>query len=358
MERLREGMPLWIENRYLAAVAIVVVSVIAATIIDFIVTRFCRALTRRTETTLDDRFIELMHKPVRSTVLLLGLWMATARLSLPPKPQMIVAAAIKTIMLVIWTMFAFRFFGLFLANLSRSKHAKMIQPSTAALFDNLARVVVFGAAIYFVFVFWGIDVSAWLASAGIIGIAVGFAAKDTLANLISGISILADAPYKVGDYINLDTGERGRVEHIGLRSTRLLTRDDTEITVPNAVIGNAKIVNESGGPWARERIRVKVSVAYGSDVDHLRGILMDIAQNHPDACKHPEPRVRFRAFGDSSLDFELLCWIEEPVLRGRVLDALLAEVYKRLRKEGIEIPYPKRDVYIREMPGPIDRDKA
>jgi small-conductance mechanosensitive channel len=358
MEHLRENFPVWAENRYIGAAGIIVLSIIAAAIVDFIVTRFCRALTRRTETTLDDRFIELMHKPVRSTVLLLGLWMATAQLALPPKPEMIVAAVIKTIMLVIWTVFALRFFGMLLANLSRSRNAKMVLPSTAALFDNLARVVVFGAAIYFVFVFWGIDVSAWLASAGIIGIAVGFAAKDTLANLISGISILADAPYKVGDYINLDTGERGRVEHIGLRSTRLLTRDDLEVTIPNAVIGNAKIVNESGGHWERQRIRVKVSVAYGSDVDHLREVLMDVARNHPDTCDNPEPRVRFRAFGDSSLDFELLCWIEEPVLRGRVLDALLGEVYKRLGAEGIEIPYPKRDVYIREMPGPIDRDRT
>ena len=358
IERLREAIPLWIDNRYVAALLIVVVALIAAAIVDFIVTRFCRVLTRRTETTLDDRFIELMHRPVQSTVLLLGLWLATARLMLPSRPEMIVAATIKTIVLAIWTVFAFRFFGMLLTSLSRSTHTKMIQPSTAALFNNLARLVVLGAAIYFIFVFWDINVSAWLASAGIIGIAVGFAAKDTLANLISGISILADAPYKVGDYINLDTGERGRVEHIGLRSTRLLTRDDVEVTIPNAVIGNAKIVNESGGHWERERIRVKLAVAYGSDIDQLRDILMDIARNHPDTCKSPEPRVRFRAFGESSLDFELLCWIEQPVLRGRVLDALLSEVYKRLGEAGIEIPYPKRDVYIKEMPGPIDRDKT
>jgi small-conductance mechanosensitive channel len=345
---------MWIANPYLGAAAIFVLSLIAAAIIDFFVTRICRVLTRRTETTLDDRFIELMHRPVRSTVVLLGLWIATARLALPPKPEMIIAAVIKTVMLIIWTVFALRFFGMLISNLGRAKQAKMVQPSTIALFDNLAKVVVLGAAVYFIFVFWGINVSAWLASAGIIGIAVGFAARDTLANLISGISILTDAPYKVGDYINLDTGERGRVEHIGLRSTRLLTRDDVEVTIPNAVIGNAKIVNESGGRWERERIRVKVGVAYGSDIDHLRDVLVDVARNHPDTCNNPEPRVRFRAFGESSLDFELLCWIRQPVLRGKVLDALLGEIYKRLAVEGIEIPYPKRDVYIKELPRTID----
>ena len=155
----------------------------------------------------------------------------------------------------------------------------------------------------------------------------------------------------MGDYINLDTGERGEVRHIGLRSTRLLTRDDVEITIPSAVIANAKIVNESGGPHLKERIRVSFSVAYGSDIDRVREVITEVGDNNPQTVKDPEPRVRFRQLGESSLDFELLCWIEEPSLRGVVNDALLTDIYKRLRAENIEIPYPKRDVYIREMPG-------
>jgi small-conductance mechanosensitive channel len=77
---------------------------------------------------------------------------------------------------------------------------------------------------------------------------------------------------------------------------------------------------------------------------------MDVADNNPAVCKSPEPRVRFRSFGDSGLDIELLCWIDEPVLSGRVLDALNTEVYKRFLAEGIEIPYPKRDVYLYSRP--------
>jgi small-conductance mechanosensitive channel len=269
---------------------------------------------------------------------------------LPPKPQAIVASIVKTILLFVWIAFAFRFFGMLISNLSRAKGVTVVQPRTRPLFENLMRVVLIASAIYFVFVFWEINVSAWLASAGIIGIAVGFAAKDTLANLFSGISILTDAPYKVGDFINLDTGERGEVTHIGLRSTRLLTRDDVEVTIPNAVIGNAKIVNESGGPWAKERIRVKFSVAYGSDIDRVRELITKIGADHPETCNDPEARIRFRAFGESSLDFELMVWIDEPSLRGKLTDALLSDIYKGLNAEGIEIPYPKRDVYIKEMP--------
>ena len=146
--------------------------------------------------------------------------------------------------------------------------------------------------------------TAWLASAGIIGIAIGFAAKDTLANLFSGVFIMADAPYKIGDFVVLDSGERGEITHIGIRSTRLKTRDDIEVTVPNSVMGNTKIINESGGPHEKFRIRVAVGVAYGSDIDKVREVLMGVALNDEAVCADPEPRVRLRNFGPSSLDFE------------------------------------------------------
>ena len=117
-----------------------------------------------------------------------------------------------------------------------------------------------------------------LAGAGVIGIAVGFAARDTLANLISGVSIVADAPYKLGDYIVLDTGERGVVSSLGIRSTRLMTRDDVEVSIPNAVIGSAKIINESGGPWEKYRIRIPVGVAYGSDTELAHRLMLETAR--------------------------------------------------------------------------------
>jgi MscS family membrane protein len=198
---------------------------------------------------------------------------------------------------------------------------------------------------------WGINPVGWLASAGIVGIAVGFAAKDTLANLFSGFFIVADAPYKIGDYINLDTGERGQVSAIGLRSTRLLTRDAVEITIPNGVIANAKIVNESGGPNLNIRTRLAIGVAYGSDVDQVCEILQSLAAEHESTCSHPTPRVRMRGFGASSLDFELLVWISHPEERGLIAHELYMEIYKAFAREGIEIPYTKQDVYIKEFPG-------
>lgn len=144
----------------------------------------------------------------------------------------------------------------------------------------------------------------WPPPAGILGLAISFAAKDTLANLFAGVFILADSPYKLGDFIILDSGERGAVTQIGIRSTRMLTRDDVEITVPNSIMGNVKILNETGGPGEKYRIRIKVGVAYGSDIDKVQSVLLDVAQRNREVLKTPAPRVRFRAFGDSSLDHD------------------------------------------------------
>jgi small-conductance mechanosensitive channel len=115
-------------------------------------------------------------------------------------------------------------------------------------------------------------------------------------------------------------------------------------------MGNTRITNESGGPYVKFRLRVKVGVAYGSDIDRVRDVMLAIAQAEPQVCEDPEPRVRFRQFGGSSLDFELLVWVEDPELRGRILDLLNTAIYKGFRDEGIEIPYSKHDVYIKQMP--------
>jgi small-conductance mechanosensitive channel len=114
-------------------------------------------------------------------------------------------------------------------------------------------------------------------------------------------------------------------------------------------MGNTKITNEAGGRHEKFRVRVKVGVAYGSDIDKVHQVLLDVASGFQDVCKNPAPRVRFRAFGDSSLDHELLCWVRKPVFRGRVLHLLNTAVYKRFIQEGIEIPFPQQDVHLRSV---------
>ncbi|MFQ5599589.1 MAG: mechanosensitive ion channel family protein [Candidatus Krumholzibacteriia bacterium] len=307
-------------------------------------------LARRTDTEVDDRTIALLHRPIFYSVLLVGVHFAAQSLAAPDPAPTWIRVLLKTLAIGIWTVTSMRLITSLLRWFGGRRQTGVLQVRTLPLFVNIAKLVILGGATYLVFLVWEINVSAWLASAGIVGIAVGFAAKDTIANLFAGIFIITDAPYRVGDYVVLDSGERGRVTDIGLRSTRLLTRDDIEVTIPNSIMGNTKIVNESGGPKEHERIRVSVGVAYGSDIDRVREILMEVASTSSLVSASPEPRVRFRTFGDSGLNFELLCWIDLPELRGRVLDTLNTEVYKRFAADNIEIPFPKRDVYVRQLP--------
>jgi small-conductance mechanosensitive channel len=308
-------------------------------------------LTRRTKVNWDDQVIDYLSRPVFWTLFLLGLFVAVIPLELSQRSTDIMESFFVTILILLWSGFILKLSILILNTVSlNASNNSIIRVQTKPLFQNLAYILVFGITIYLVFISWHIDMTAWLASAGIMGIAIGFAAKDTLANLFAGVFILADSPYKIGDYVVLDSGERGKVTHIGIRSTRLLTRGDVEITIPNAVMGNTRISNESGGPHEKFRISVKVGVAYGSDIDHVKDLLMAIALNESEVCETPEPRVRFRNFGGSSLDIELLCWVETPEIRGRVVDILNTAIYKCFNAEGIEIPYSKHDLYIKEMP--------
>jgi len=339
------------ENTWVQAAVVIVISFVIAWIFNGVIITTLKNLARKTSFAIDDHLINLLHKPIQISILLLGLALATQLMQFNAATTAILFSVYKTIAFVIWTVLLLKIARSILGHVAQNdRHVTVLHPQTLPLFLNLANIIIIVVAIYIIFSAWNIDMTAWLASAGIVGIAVGFAAKDTLANLFSGVFILADAPYKIGDFIVLDSGERGEVTHIGIRSTRILTRDDVEITIPNSVMGNTKVINETGGPEPKYRIRIAIGVAYGSDIDQVREILMDIALNHEAVCEDPEPRVRFRMFGASSLDFELLCWIEEPVLRGRVIDALNCAVYKRFIEEKVEIPYSKQDLYIKELP--------
>ncbi len=320
-------------------------------ILKLVISNSMMRMAVRTSSKADDHLIEYLTAPLVLTTVTLALMMAVSVYRLPQGLNDAMLSLLATVLLFSWLRAGLRAARIVLELVASNHHRfDIIQERTIPLFDMTIKVLLVGLGAYFFLMIWGINPTAWLASAGVIGIAVGFAAKDSLANLFSGIFIVADAPYKIGDYIVLDTGERGKVTNLGMRSTRLLTRDDVEVTIPNAVIANAKIVNESGGPWVKHRIRVPVGVAYGSDVDVVCKVLQDTADGHPEVVKQPVPRVRMRAFGNSSLDFELLAWIDHPELRGRIRHDLLMNIYKNFNHNGIEIPFPQTDIHVRSMP--------
>jgi small-conductance mechanosensitive channel len=346
-------VPFWevvAEVPAVGAAVIAIAFLLLALFLRFALFRVLERIAGATSSVTDDNVVRDLRKPVFTTVLFLGLTLAAGAAQLPIGRDLIISGLVSVIV-ASWMRAVLRVSGSLLDILEGQERFRLVEPRTVPLLDLSIKLSTILVGSYVLLLIWGVNPIGWLASAGIVGIAVGFAAKDTLANLFSGFFIVADAPYKLGDYINLDSGERGKVSAIGLRSTRLLTRDDVEITIPNGVIASAKIVNESGGPYVKIRSRVPVGVAYGSDLDQVCALLQRIGLEHADTATHPEPRVRLRGFGASSLDLDLLVWIERPEDRGRITHELLMQIYKTLGAEGIEIPYTKHDVYIKELPG-------
>ena len=336
---------------YLLTLGLVFISYFLGRLLRSVISRSMMKVAAKTETKADDHLVEYLTRPLVLTTVTLAMMLAVSTFDLPKGLEQAALGLLASILVVSWLKAGMRTGRVMLELVATNRHRfDVIQERTIPLFDMTFKILLVGLAAYILMLIWGINPTAWLASAGVIGIAVGFAARDTLANLFSGISIIADAPYKIGDFIVLDSGERGKVTHLGMRSTRLLTLDDVEVTVPNAVIANAKIVNESGGPWVKHRIRVPVGVAYGSDPEEVCKILEETAKDHDEVVNYPTPRVRMRAFGASSLDFELLVWIDHPQLRGRIRHELLIGIYKALNQNSIEIPFPQTDIHLRSTP--------
>lgn len=191
----------------------------------------------------------------------------------------------------------------------------------------------------------GIDLSAFSVLAGTIGIGIGFGLQDIARNFISGIVLLVERPIKVGDLIEVD-GLPGVIRTIQARSTVVDTFDNVAVVVPNADFVSQRIVNWSYSD-RNIRMALKVGVAYGSDVRLVERVLMDIAKNHPSVLKTPHPNVLFEAFGESSLDFSLRVWINEPENRLVILSQLNFMTDEAFRENNITIPFPQRDLHVK-----------
>ena len=338
----RSGSPL------ITAVALFILSVILAKIADIFSGMIFRKITKFTKSELDDRILELLHRPLFFTIIFLGAVHAINILDASDTVVFYFRGTLLSLITLMWAIFTIRASSLIIdKSFQAIADVTGLSSEVSPLIENIWKVIIIGGSIMIVLRIWMVDITPLLASAGIAGVAIALAAKDTLSNFFGGISIFIDKPYKIGDYIVLDQGERGEVVNIGIRSTRIKTRDDILITIPNSIIANTKIINESA-PVPNFRIRVPVSVAYGSDIEIVENILIDIARNNDNVISDPEPRVRFRAFGESSLNFELLCWAKDPSLRGKAIHDMNKEIYKIFDRENITIPFPHRTVYVRE----------
>ena len=346
MSWFQENYGAALSNPILQSVLIIWGAVIAAKIADMIFTKIFKRIVDKTQTSLDDQILQLLHRPIFYTILFIGFSVAVKTAGLLEYIDFVLVGIFKTITILIWLIVTMKVLVVSMEWAASRTSNPLIQQKTLPLFNNLGKIGIGLFGIYFIFLSWDININGILASAGVLGVVLGLAAKDTVANFFAGIFLMADSPFKEGDYILLDTGERGYVKQMGVRSTRFMTRDDIEITIPNSVIAASKIVNESGGPGETERVRITLHVAYESDIDAVKALLVTIALGNENVLKTPEPRVRFREFADHGLKLQLLFWIHKPEIRGRTVDAVNTEIYKQFAQNNISIPYPTMRVIL------------
>ncbi|HOX05372.1 MAG TPA: mechanosensitive ion channel [Planctomycetota bacterium] len=220
------------------------------------------------------------------------------------------------------------------------------------LFRRVAKIVVLFIAVTVILGHFDVKIAALLGAAGVASLAVALAAQETVANMIAGFTILVDRPFRIGDRIQLADGLTGDVHEIGLRSTKIMTFDHALVILPNKEISGARIVNLSY-PDPRLAIRRDFTVAYGTDPDKVKRVLTAIAGAHPKVLKEPAPAVFFTDFGDSALVFKLVCHVADYRDAFPTVDELNMAVNRRFAEEGIEIPFPQRDIHVRSIQGVV-----
>jgi len=216
-----------------------------------------------------------------------------------------------------------------------------------ALVSNLITLLLIIGGGYVMLRIWSIDLSPLLTSAGLVTAVGALAARDALSDFFGGITIFLDRPYHIGDFVVLGSGERGEVVNIGIRSTRIRTRDDVHISVPNSVMVSAKIMNETS-LLPQYRVRCRVGVAYNSDLPEVEKILLDSMKDNPFVLQEPVPRVRYRDFGDWAVELELLAWIKDPRNRGLARDLIIRGIHQAFREGKIDIPFPQNEITIKK----------
>lgn len=339
------------EIRWARALIVALGTLVAAWILKVFIMGALARFTRSTETTLDDTILDLLGRPIFITLLLVGFGWSFRILEMSESVHSTVRACLSTVAIVVWGATMHRIGTVVLQGVAaRAETGGFLQARTLPLFEIASKTTILAGGIYLAMVAWDIDIGAWLASAGVVGVAVGFAAQDSLANYFAGVMIIADAPYKVSDTIRLEGGMRGIVSDIGLRSTRIHTLDGIEVNVPNSVLGSMKIENLTAGPTHAERLTVDIGVAYGSDVEQVIDVLRASVEGLVGIVKNREVVVRFVGFGDSSLDFKLQVWAGNPSHYESLSHELHMGVYRALNAADITIPFPQRDLHVMELP--------
>ena len=330
-----------------AAAAMVSASVLF--VVRGIAFRLLHKWAEKTETRIDDIIIRSLKVPSIYWCIAIGLYIGVAVSDFPEKYVFYFSRAIHVIVILSITIAA--------ANLSGKIFKNYIQKSdlpipTTGLAYGILKGTILIIGFLIILSVLGISITPLITALGVGGLAVALALQDTLANLFAGIHILVEKSIRVGDFVKLETGQEGYVEDITWRTTRIRMLPNNMVIIPNSKLSQS-IVTNYYLPEKRMALLIPVSVSYSSDPEMVEKILVEEAKKAigeiPGLLGDPEPFVRFiPGFGDSSLDFTLICQVQEFVDQYLAQHELRKRIFRRFQEEGIEIPFPHRTVYLRE----------
>ncbi len=231
-----------------------------------------------------------------------------------------------------------------------SKDLKFSKGMTYAV-QRIVHYIIISLGVIIAAQFLGINLSSFAIAFGFIGVGIGFGLQNLTSNFISGLIMLIEQPVTVGDLVTIES-QIGKVSKVQLRATIINTIDNISIIVPNAKFVENQLINWSHGD-PRVRLHCPVGVAYGSDVPLVRNTLLQVAKGHSQVLKNPAPQVLFERFNNSSLDFDLLVWINNPEKQFVVKSEINYAIDEAFRKNSIRIPFPQSDVHFYTEAGKV-----
>lgn len=333
----------------LIPLGIALLSIIILLILRNISFRLLHRWAMKTDTEVDNIIIKSFKIPSLYWCIAIGLYVGIGISGLPDKYVFYIGKAIHVIVILSIAIAS--------ANLSGKVFTHYIQKSnlpipTTGLAYGILKGTILILGILITLSVIGISITPLITALGVGGIAVALALQDTLANLFAGIHLLIEKSIRVGDFIRLETGQEGYVEDITWRTTRIRMLPNNMVIIPNNKLSQS-IVTNYYLPEKRMSLLIPVGVSYSSDPERVERILVEEAKKAVGDIKgllgDPEPFVRFiPGFGESSLDFTLICQVTEFVDQYLAQHELRKRIFKRFKEEGIEIPFPHRTVYLRE----------
>jgi len=328
-----------------------------------------RRVVERTATDLDDRFLTAMNDQIRWFITIFVIEIALLRLQFLDVVFKTRIRDISFLLYLVTSLFVtWKLVSFALDHLQDRLSQRMDSGQVNTLMQLVGWVVRFFVLfIYLTIVleFFGISITAVTAVLGLGGLALSLAAQDTIADFISGIIILIDQPFHVGDRIQIDkVNTWGDVVEIGMRSTKILTRDNRLVIIPNSTIGSSAVVNFTF-PDSTYRVQIELGIGYGQDIDEIRHIIIEAVENVDGVLKEHPVDALFLEFGETTMTFRVRWWIDSYVDTRRMFDKVNQVLYTALEGAGIEMPFTTYDVNIKvdnenvnRMPEAFDEDGA